>query len=144
MGQSQDVLLGAVRTVHKRDSIQTFTFAAHEPFLWPSRGGPSSVCAEHRGHSPETLPAGCFWPERLQSIFSPFSGESSQNLCSSQCPCLLLSLCWVSSLGISSSIVPGGEAAQTCRLSRRGIPWGQELFPCSPFNRPVRAASAGC
>lgn len=52
MGQSQDVLLGAMRTVHKRESILAFTFAAHEPFLWPSQGEASSVCAEQRDHSP--------------------------------------------------------------------------------------------
>lgn len=52
MGQSQDVLLGAMRTVHKCESILAFTFAAHEPFLWPSHGEASSVCAEHGDHSP--------------------------------------------------------------------------------------------
>lgn len=78
--------------------------------------------------------------ERLQGIFLPLSGDTSQQPCPSQRPCLLLSPCWVSSLGISSSIMPGGEAALTCRLSRRGAPWGQELLPCPPCSR---AAGAG-
>lgn len=83
---------------------------------------PGRPCAER------TEPT-CSLPhdQEAQGIFSPFSGDTSQ------CPCLLLSPCCISSLQVSSSIVPGGGAALTCRLSRRSVPRGQELLPCFPL-----------
>lgn len=59
------------------------------------------MAVQSRGSGPETLPAHCFGIEGLQGVFSPSSREVRQCSFPRQCPCLLRSLCWVSSLGLA-------------------------------------------
>lgn len=101
---------------------------------------PGSACAERRGPGPQTLPAHCFRPERLQGIFSPSSGETGQCPCPSQCPCLLLSPCWVSSPGISSRVMPGGEAATNMQAQQKRCPVGTRAAPLSPLPQSCQSS----
>lgn len=116
-------------------------FCSHEPFPWASPGGVKQCLFRVEVSWPRDPACSLLWPERTQgTLLSP--GDTRQCACPRQCLCLLLSLCWVSSLGISSSVTPGGEAAPTCRLSRRGVLWGKRLlFPVPPLAQPKAWAS---
>lgn len=117
-----------------------FPFAAMNLFHGHLLEEPGSACLEWR--YPRDPACSLLWPQRSQGIVLHSSGDTRQRACPRHCPCLLLSLCWVSSLGISSSVMPGGEAAPTGRLSRRGVPRGKKAASLSPLQHSQKHGQA--
>lgn len=132
-----------MRSEHKQN-VQMYT-AIHlcslEPFPWTSPGGARQCLLRVEVSQPRDSARSLLWPERTQGTLLASPGDTRHCVCPRQCPCLLLPLCWVSSLGSSSSFMPGGEAAPACRLSRRTVLWGKGSFPVPPPAQPKAWAS---